>query len=217
MNKNEIWPNRKFDCPYCKAVSAFSCVFSVKSSYASKLYPVSVWKCHNCDRAIFVRNESTSYDYEAGELHIQDIYPADEPTVDANIPEGVASDLIEALRCYNIKANKAAAAMCRRALQKACLNLGADKTKKLVDQIKSLKVAGKLHPDLAEIATEIRILGNEGVHPDDDGLDDIDEGDVKEVLEFALELLDDLYVRPKKVESMRLRRQAKKGGAQNQT
>lgn len=217
MRENEIWPNRKFDCPYCKAVSAFSCVFSVRGNCESRLYPVSVWECHNCDRAIFVRNEPTPYDHVARELHIQDIYPTDEPTVDANIPSGVASDLIEALRCYNIKANKAAVAMCRRALQKACLNLGADKTKKLVVQIKSLKDAGKLHPDLAEIATEIRIIGNEGAHPDEDGLDDLDEGDVKEGLEFTLELLDDLYVRPKKVESMRLRREAKKGGAENQT
>ena len=217
MERNIIWPNRKFNCPYCKTISAFSCIFSIRGEYNNKLYPVSVWRCHNCDRTIFVRNKPEIYTHNAEKLNIQDVYPADEPEVDENIPEGIASDLIEALRCYNIKSYKAAVVMCRRALQKACLNLGADKKKRLVDQIKDLKGTGKLHSDLAEIATEIRMLGNEGAHPTNDGLDDVNSEDTEEILNFALELLDDLYVRPKKVEAMRVRRQKRTEETQNQT
>jgi hypothetical protein len=90
-----------------------------------------------------------------------------------------------------------------------CLNLGADKNKKPYKQIDELKNSGKLHSDLADIATEIRFLGNDGAYPDSDGLDYIDEKNVREILEFISELLDDLDLRPKKVEAMRVKRESR--------
>lgn len=209
MQGNTKWPNQTLKCPYCKALSTFSCEFSARGFHGGTHYPVSVWRCHHCDRGVFITNEPTPHSHVAEQLRVLSIFPSDEPSVDSLVPEGIAADYIEAAKCFNIAAYKACVVMARRAIQKMCLNLGADKGKKLYQQIDDLKTAGKLHPDLAEIATEVRYLGNDGAHPEDDGLDEVGQEDAKEVLEFALELLDDLYVRPEKVKAMKKRREAK--------
>jgi hypothetical protein len=210
MQKNVDWKIRKFTCPYCHVISAFDCIFSVRGSYENELYPVSVWSCHNCDRALFVRGNSSPYPHIIEQsLNIISISPASEPTVDSLVPEGIANDFIEASRDFNIASYKSSAVMARRTIQKMSLNLGATKTKKLYEQIEELKQEGKLHPDLADIATEIRFLGNNGAHPEDDGLDDISEEDAKEIVDFTAELLDDLYIRPQKVAAMRRKRESK--------
>lgn len=211
MKPNTSWSNQKFTCPYCHAVSTFSCVFSVKGNYNNHIFPFSLWSCHNCDKAIFATHESTLYDHVATDyLKINQIHPSKEPLVDERVPEGIAKDFIEATKCFNISALKASAVMSRRTIQKMCLNLGADKSKKLYEQIDELKNTSKLHPDLAEIATEIRFLGNGGAHPIDDGLDEISAEDTKEILDFTGELLDDLFIRPQKVLAMKKKREAKK-------
>lgn len=214
MRTNTTWPTKKFTCPYCHAVSAFDCVFSSKGVYENYYYPVSVWGCHNCDRAIFVRNERTEHEHVSSQsLNIESILPASEHTVDKRVPVGIADDFIEATRDYNIASYKSSAVMARRTVQKMCVNLGATVGEKLHKQIEELKTNNKLHPDLADLATEIRFLGNDGAHPEDDGLDDITQEDAKEILSFAEELLDDLYVRPQKVAAMRKKRETKEEAA----
>ena len=210
MENNTIWPIRKFICPHCHAISAFDCIFSRTGIFEGEFYPVSIWQCHNCDRAIFLTHIKARYKSDAQKNPDPfSILPATQPTVDSRVPAGIANDFIEAARDYNIASHKSAAVMARRTIQTMCLNLGATKGKKLHEQITELKVSGKLHPDLADIATEIRFLGNDGAHPDDDGLDEISPEDAKEILEFTAELLDDLYVRPQKVAAMKKKRELK--------
>ena len=210
MEKNNVWKVRQFTCPYCHGVSAFDCIFSVRGLYGGELHPVSVWSCHNCDRAIFVRGSKSPYPHVVEQnLNINSISPASEPDVDSRVPKGIADDFVEASKDFNIASYKSSAVMARRTIQKMSLNLGATKTKKLYEQIDELKISGKLHPDLADIATEIRFLGNDGAHPEDDGLDEISEEDAKEILDFTAELLDDLYVRPQKVAAMKKKRESK--------
>lgn len=119
MEKNTIWPVKKFKCPHCGAISAFNCVFSAISVYtSSSLEPVSVWACHNCDGNIFARGEVTQWERVARvEFNIQEIYPSNEPNIDQNIPEGIAADYAEASRCFNVGANKASVVMSGRAIQ----------------------------------------------------------------------------------------------------
>jgi DNA-directed RNA polymerase subunit RPC12/RpoP len=211
MEENTLWKNRIFECPYCKARSTFTCVFSVKGNHNGNKYPISVWECHYCDRGIFVKQKESQYDHVVRErFEIDTIFPSNEPSVSDKVPEGVAIDFIEAAKCFNISAHKASAVMSRRTIQKMCVNLGAEKSKKLYQQIQELKDLGKLHPDLADMATEIRFLGNDGAHPEDDGLDEIKEEDAKEILDFTAELLDDLYVRPQKILAMKKKREDKK-------
>ncbi len=211
MQTNTTWKTQKFTCPHCHAVSAFDCVFSARGFSGGQYHPISVWVCHNCDKFIFVRQESTPHEHVSREsFRVISVLPASEPSVDSRVPEGIAADFAEAARNFNIASYKSSAVMARRTIQKMCLNLGATKGKKLHEQVTELQGNGKLHPDLAAIATEIRFLGNDGAHPEDDGLDEITADDAKEILDFTAELLDDLYVRPQKVAAMRLRREGKK-------
>ncbi|MDD4527961.1 MAG: DUF4145 domain-containing protein [Candidatus Margulisbacteria bacterium] len=216
MHDNIKWANSTYKCPHCKALATFSCEFSAKGYFNGIYYPISVWRCHYCDRAIFIKNEPTRYENDSKQLQIEIVFPSDEPEVDKRVPEGIANDYIEAVKCFNISSYKASVVMARRSIQKMCVNLGADKNKKLYQQIDELKNAGKLHPDLADIATEVRFLGNDGAHPENDGLDEIIIEDAKEILDFTLELLDDLYVRPEKVKEMKSKRVAKQVTAQAQ-
>lgn len=210
MENNTVWPTRKFTCPYCHAVSAFDCIFSKRGNFEGRFYPISVWSCHNCDRAIFVTHANTQYSHGSQtNSTANSIFPTMEPAVDSRVPAGIADDFIEAAKDYNIASYKSSAVMARRTIQKMCLNLGATKGRKLHLQIAELKTNGKLHPDLADIATEIRFLGNDGAHPEDDGLDEISPDDAKEILDFTTELLDDLYVRPEKVAALRKKRETK--------
>ncbi len=210
MQENTKWNNQTFKCPHCGAMSTFSCVFSARGKHDEVFYPISVWSCHYCDRGIFLKHSPTEYRHVAeSSVEIDVIFPSNEPNVDERVPGGIAADFIEAAKCLNISAYKASVVMARRAIQKMCLNLGADKTKKLFQQIDELKKSGKLHSDLADMATEIRFLGNDGAHPENDGLDEINQEDAQEILNFTSELLDDLYIRPEKVKAMKKRRESK--------
>src|ERR1700733_6534315 len=202
MNQNSIWQTDKFECPHCHAISAFDCIFSIRGEFEGVFYPFSVWQCHNCDRAIFITHQPGEEFVTRTHRRIESSFPTKQPKVDHRVPEGIAADFTEAAKDYSIGSFKSSAVMARRTIQKMCLNLGASKGKKLHEQIEQLKSGGKLHPDLADIATEIRFLGNDGAHPEDDGLDDIGPEDAKEILDFTGELLDDLYVRPQKVAAM---------------
>jgi hypothetical protein len=209
MENNTNWPTQKFTCPHCHAISAFDCIFSIRGLYQGNYYPISVWSCHNCNRAIFVRQKTADNYYSKNQFDIESILPATQPIVDNRIPGGIAADFIEASKDYNIASYKSAAVMARRTIQKMCLNLGATKGKNLYEQIGELEKSGKLHPDLASMATEIRFLGNDGAHPEDDSLDEISPEDAEEIINFTAELLDDLYVRPEKVAAMKSRRETK--------
>lgn len=211
MQSNSKWENKIFACPYCGAMSTFSCLFSVKGFFKGSLFPFSVWSCHHCDRAIFVTHNPSEYDHVVTQqFQLKSVFPSLEPIVDERVPRGIAEDFVEAGRCFNIGAFKASVVMSRRTIQKMCLNLGANKGEKLHKQINQLKQEGKLHSDLADIATEIRFLGNGGAHPIDDELDEITNEDAREILDFTAELLDDLYVRPQKVLAMKMKREIKK-------
>ena len=210
MQENTKWENIVLKCPHCKSNSTFTCVFSAKGFYNGKYYPFSVWTCHYCDKGIFIKQESSQYDHVVNKnLNREVIYPVDEPSISEYIPDGISDDFIEALKCYNFSAYKACVVMTRRTIQKACLNLGADKNKKLWEQIKELNDDDKLHRDLSDMATEIRHLGNDGAHPLSDNIDEVDVDDAKEILDFTQELLDDLYVRPQKIKVMKEKREQK--------
>lgn len=211
MDKNSNWQNIVLKCPHCKSNSTFSCVFSAMGKSQGEYHPFSVWVCHYCDKGIFIKQQSSQYKHVVeGSINKEVIYPADEPNVSEHIPAGIAEDYIEALKCYNFSAYKACVVMARRTIQKTCLNLGADKSKKLWEQIKELNELGKLHSDLSNMATEIRYLGNDAAHPSTDEIDEVNSDDAKEILDFTNELLDDLYVRPEKIRKMQIKREERK-------
>lgn len=119
------------------------------------------------------------------------------------IPEDVLSDFHEALSCKSIWANKASCSMFRRALQNSLINLGANTSKDLKDQIQELK---SLQDDLKDWAHQIRIFWNWGAHPDKDNLKTVTKEDVDEVYDFVTKFFTYVFVMPEKVKKSRVSR-----------
>lgn len=113
-------------------------------------------------------------------------------------------DWTEAHTCLSARTSKAAAAMARRALQGVCIDKGAAKGR-LVDQIKGLVKSGSLAGPLGEWADHVRLLGNVGAHPGDDGLDTVSKDEAEDVVRFLDELLRWTYEMPWELDQARQR------------
>ena len=71
------------------------------------------------------------------------------------------------------------------------------------DQIDELADKGIITTGLKELAHTIRVIGNDGAHPNEL---DVDEQDSKEVLELAEQLLDLIFVSPARVKEIQEKR-----------
>jgi hypothetical protein len=199
------YPERNYDqvgasgnCPHCAAKSYLRPV----ASYGEGAKLVSIARCESCKLFILIvgrKNNPT----QSAVVEIN-VYPLGKPdeTVDKSVPESVADDFKEALRCYFIKAYKATAVMCRRAIQTSALELTASGNR-LIDQIDNLAEKGKITEPLKDFAHEVRLTGNDGAHPDKDGLSNITEKDAKDIVEFTQEYLHHVYVMPAKLKARR--------------
>jgi hypothetical protein len=117
-----------------------------------------------------------------------------------HIPEMSRESLIEAKRCLSVQAWNATVAMCRRAIQAACIEKGADKDLKIHQQINHLRDEGYITRGLHESATVVRWTGNSGAHPDDVK---IDKAHAEETLHLAEEILRLLYEVPARTSAQR--------------
>ncbi len=110
-----------------------------------------------------------------------------------NLPEGVLMDLIEASKCIDIEASRAAVVMLRRAIQEALSLKEPDKVLSLYKQIDQLKEKKLISDDVASLAHGIRFLGNFGAHPDDDLLNDVSFEDAKLAYQVIMKILKQLF------------------------
>jgi hypothetical protein len=113
-----------------------------------------------------------------------------------SIPEPVAADWTEGHLCVGVGAYKAAAAMARRGAEGVCIDQGANRKKVLRDQIKDLVASGVLHSQLGDWANHVRLFGNSGAHPGDDGLEAVSQQEAEETLRFLDRLLEWTYIAP---------------------
>lgn len=125
---------------------------------------------------------------------------------DGVIPEEVLSDFREGVVCLSNTCSKAAVAMFRRSLQAAMINMGANSSSDLVEQIKSVK---NLTDDIKDWAHNIRIFGNWGAHPQDDNLKDVSAELANEVKDFLEEFFNYVYLMPNRVAKARSLNQKK--------
>jgi hypothetical protein len=63
-------------------------------------------------------------------------------------------------------------------------------------QIDEMAGKGLITEPLKQWAHEVRLGGNDGAHPDKDGLKDVSEQDADEIVQFAREFLHHIYVMP---------------------
>ena len=64
----------------------------------------------------------------------------------------------------------------------------------------------KLAKDLQETAHSVRVFGNDGAHPDKDGLTHVTEQDAGDALEFVARLHTYVYDLPGRTEAVKARR-----------
>lgn len=178
-------------CPHCGIYSTIS----LRTAYGSHY----IYDCDQCDGLILLIIENRK---------IVDQYPKKVPKLDPAIPTDVASDYIEAVKCFDIGANKASVVMCRRALQTSVIQKGATKDK-LNAQIDELFKKGIITEDIMNWSHEIRLTGNIGAHPDQDGLENVTPQDAEELIKFVEEYLNYVYIMPAKVVAKRARKEKK--------
>lgn len=213
-------------CPHCDARAHIEALWNEAHTFRNgdvEFYVV--FRCKPCKKLMLktFRFEQNRYSNEQN-LSVagwKEMYPS---VLDAQlgpeekqfIPKDILDDYEEALKCQSIKANRAACAMFRRALQSALIQLGADSKLELIKQIESLSA---LPSDVKDWAHQIRIFGNWGAHPDKDNLKDVDESDATETHDFMSKFLLYVFIMPEKVKLSRQKREKKatqgdsKGGA----
>jgi hypothetical protein len=89
--------------------------------------------------------------------------------------------------------------MARRAVQMACREKGAPKGD-LVNQINHLAQSGIITKDLAEWATVVRWIGNDGAHPN---ALDVAPDDAEDYLHLAEQFLHVIFVTPARAKARR--------------
>jgi hypothetical protein len=160
-------------CPHCSRDS----VFVIASSPGSDPIPRNIhphgrglrifaaMQCQGCRDyilgVVFRPDNATTFLYLAH-------YPLGKPKDDvaAEIPAAIAMDFSEALRCRWVDAYNATAEMCRRALEASCIDLGAPKKQRsLDDKLDWLASEGKITSFLQQVAHKIRLGGNRAAHP----------------------------------------------------
>jgi hypothetical protein len=194
-------------CPHCSITSVFQSVGTPHkevrraNTTAQEHFIAQVGQCAAC--ADFVLILGLRRGAAGGPYGLRSIEPLGKPkdTVNPAVPPLIAADMAEAIRCEWIKAYKAAVAMCRRAVQAAALDRGATPNKKLVAQIDELATKQVITVSLKEMAHEVRLTGNDGAHPGEDGLNDVTPEDAKDIIQFTEELFHHVYVMPAKLKA----------------
>ena len=191
-------------CPHCGHYASFATVTRpfIEDPNGKPDRVVGAARCAACSEYIlgilgFVPNPSGPGFIPAYEAH----YPAGKPdeSVPDGVPEDVARDFREAMRCRWIDAYNATAEMCRRALQASCIQLGAGVNDRLIEQIDWVASQGKITKPLQEMAHNVRFGGNRGAHPPDDPTDILGAEDADAVIEFTREYFRHVYEMPEKM------------------
>jgi hypothetical protein len=123
-------------------------------------------QCQACSQYILGVFEQGQYEFK-----YVSHYPVGQPddSVANEIPEHIKPDFKEALRCLWVNAYNATAEMCRRALEASCIDLGAPSDKVLEKMIDWLSDQRIITPFLKDVAHKIRLGGNRGAHPPENG------------------------------------------------
>lgn len=197
-DKNSIY------CPKCKCHTNLIYRAGYKKSIDRNTgLCFSVEECNNCEQHFLTIRMNNEYG------GIVEKYPNSLPkTVNELIPQEIKTDFEEALLCYSTGAYRGAAALARRTVQLICLDKGADKDKKLYQQIDELFSNGVITKDIQEWAHEVRFLGNDAAHPNKNA---VSEDDAKDILDLLDSLCEVLYVAPAKAAE---RKQKRKGAVE---
>ena len=188
-------------CPFCGIMTTISPINWTTDHWIAQ--------CDNgeCGRVFYAKVNYKGFIGNQLKFEVIETYPKYVPKKHDAIPEHIWSDYLEACKCFDIGAYKATVVMCRRMMQNVCLERGA-KNKDvngrwiiLRNQIKEA-FSERDYSLIHSIADKIKYFGDYGAHPQDDGIDNVNEGDSKAILDFANTILDMAYIVPWKLKKL---------------
>lgn len=133
------------------------------------------------------------------------VYPPNESQLNHTIPQSIRNAYSEALACIKVKANTAAAIMCRKTLEAICKEHGAQGNN-LVTSLKELKDKNIIESRLFDWADALRIYGNEAAHDINTA---VTSEEARDLLEFTNALLGYVFTFRDKFEEFKKRRMKK--------
>ncbi len=169
-----------------------SAIVPYAQPYGEDGYAILV--CASCGELFVVRKEIYSdKDHPAWMV----VYPIQHKAAAEEIPEPIKSIFVEASLCFAVDAYRACVSTCLIALE----NLWRDKEASGLNQ---LKEKGIISDRLHQRATEIRLWANIGKH--ELIVDPISKDDAEELLGYLELLLHEVYVEPKRLDSLTKKR-----------
>ncbi|OGS40923.1 MAG: hypothetical protein A3K77_08580, partial [Euryarchaeota archaeon RBG_13_31_8] len=165
---------------------------------------VTSLECRNCNQPIIVIEEEFIGGIPAREKHSGGSitwkglfwWPFSNMNISHEIPSNISKILQEAKITYSAQCYKASAVMSRRTLEAITAEKGED-TGTLAKRIENLKAKGILDKNLADWATEIRLLGNSGAHFDP--INEITKEDANQIIIFIEEFIKYVYIIPSEI------------------
>jgi hypothetical protein len=130
----------------------------------------AVTQCQGCKKYVLAVVTRRAHPTSLGQPSMEPFayeahYPMGKPddSIDDGVPEDIADDFKEALRCMFVDAYKATVCMCGRALESACSDLRASGNT-LEEKIDNLEKMRIISLPLKEMAHRIRLTRNRGAH-----------------------------------------------------
>lgn len=130
-----------YRCPHCGVVAAIKPLIDHPEHWLGK--------CDSCGKIFYAKVDYLGTEGDERIFKIVDTYPKFTPRREESVPESVWNDYLEAVKCLNAGAFKAAVVMCRRTLQNnnSLLEKGAPKKKPNGSYISLRKQINKIFPE----------------------------------------------------------------------
>ena len=175
---------------YAKAV-----VFAITASYSPHHTSYGIFECQDCDKRFVAKKHISDNEWVP-------VYPIPHKSIAEEVSEPIKGEFEEASLCFAVGAHKACASMCQRTLESLCQN-------KTVSGLNELLSSGIISQSLFNRATEIRLWANIIKHKPID--EPVSKEDAEELLRYLGNILDHVYVEPKRLDALiEKRKQLKK-------
>lgn len=204
-------------CPHCKQGTSFAptCdpVIATVHEYGLKEVVVG-YACPLCNKAVAVLWSAQTPNEQ--KLHVSNplfLHLALDEYVFDYVPTLVRKEIEEALACLAVQAWNGFAAVCRRAVQAICTDLGAKATTKIKNQIGEMAKLAQLETDMTALAFQVMLTGHDGSHPH---LPDVDQPRAQLLLRMLADLTYQLYTRPGQVVAAEKQRREKIDASANE-
>jgi hypothetical protein len=205
----EVLATYQIPCAFCGEEGNFDTVQHLerkKPGNDRKVLNYDTLKCGHCGNLMFAFWSASSSGHGSGSMHEYRVLPWHRSTTrhPKHWPADVGNYWVEARRSIEGKNWTAAGLMARSAVQLVARVHGAT-GKNLKEEIDDLADKGLILPSMKEFAHEVRVLANEGTHPQP-GTKGTSEKDAKDVVEFLSFLMTVMYNLPEQIKEYRKRK-----------